>query len=162
MQTLSIVFQSHSPASCRQRGGSSPTVDRMESSKHLVQASLGERVLHLRASFQLRFPTSICWPITTDQPFISARLTELNVAYELFEVRNSVLGLLPSLRLGGKAPSGNVATVREEAMIVLARAFGPDGRLKRKRAEKIRDSLDSSWDEGGHCYNDIRRLISLV
>lgn len=105
---------------------------------------------------------SICWPLSTDQPFVAARLTKLDVAYELFEVRNSVLGLRPSLRLSGRAPSGTLEAIQEEAVIVLGQAFGPDGRLKRKNAQRISKELESGWYDGGHCFNEIQRLASII
>lgn len=123
---------------------------------------LGDYSPTFHSDFSADIWPSICWPLSTDQPFTAARLTELGVAYELFEVRNSVHGVRPSLRLDGKSPSGNLATVRSEATLVLGRAFGPDGRLKRKKAEEIREQLGQCWDIGGHCYNEIRRLISHI
>ena len=43
------------------------------------------------------------------------------------------------LRLGGIAQSENAAIVR--AIVAMARTFGPNGRLKRKRTEKIIDII---------------------
>ncbi|KAI5116763.1 hypothetical protein M0805_004980 [Coniferiporia weirii] len=100
----------------------------------------------------------ICWPTMADQPQNAAQLTRLNVSYELFEVRTGTYGLRPVHRLG-RAPVGTLEALREETRDVMARAFGADGREKRRNAERIRDEISGSWKEDGYCWKEIRGLL---
>ncbi|KAI5116762.1 hypothetical protein M0805_004979 [Coniferiporia weirii] len=100
----------------------------------------------------------ICWPIMGDQPQNAAQLTRLNVSYELFEVRTGSYGLRPVHRLG-RSPVGTLEALREETRDVMMRAFGADGREKRRNAERIKDEISGSWAEGGYCWKEIRGLL---
>ncbi|KAI5117596.1 hypothetical protein M0805_004047 [Coniferiporia weirii] len=100
----------------------------------------------------------ICWPIMADQPYNAAQLTRLNVSYELFEVRTGTYGLRPVHRLG-RAPVGTLEALREETRDMMTRAFGEDGREKRRNAERIRNQISGSWAEEGYCWKEIQGLL---
>ena len=71
------------------------------------------RFILLRALslFVSQFHCRICWPFLGDQPYIALHASaNLNVAYELFEVRSGP-GRGPVHRLG-RAPEGTVDAVR--------------------------------------------------
>ncbi|KAI5117590.1 hypothetical protein M0805_004042 [Coniferiporia weirii] len=103
----------------------------------------------------------ICWPIMVDQPLSAAQLTRLNVSYGLLEVRTGSYGLRPVHHLG-RAPVGTLEALREETRNVITRAFGADGREKRKNAERIKDEISKSWAEGEYCWKEIRGLLDFV
>ncbi|GJE97774.1 glycosyltransferase family 1 protein [Phanerochaete sordida] len=91
----------------------------------------------------------ICWPFAADQPLNTVQLTEnLDIAYELLEVRTGEPGLKPIYRTG-KAPKGTLAAVREETRAVLDRAFGEDGARKRGNILKLREVSLGMWAERG-------------
>jgi len=90
----------------------------------------------------------ICWPSQFDQPTNAAHLTcNLNIAYELFEVRTAN-GLKPVHRIG-RAPEGSVDAVRKEAREVFEKAFSEDGQKKRENIQQIRQALAGAWDDEG-------------
>ncbi len=100
----------------------------------------------------------IVWPIVVDQPTNAIHLTEdLDVAYELLEVRNGT-GLMPIYRTG-RTPAGTLDAVRAELRDVLARAFGADGQEKRARLQKVRKTLEGAWAEGGAGKRDVETFV---
>ncbi|KAI0071139.1 UDP-Glycosyltransferase/glycogen phosphorylase [Panus rudis PR-1116 ss-1] len=102
----------------------------------------------------------ICWPCNADQPLNAARLSiNLNVAYELLEVRTGDKGLRPLYRTG-KAPRGTIEAVREEAGAILDNAFGSDGKTKRANIERLRDEVLSAWGENGSAKRDMEKLVA--
>ena len=72
----------------------------------------------------------------------------LDVAYELHEVRTGAWGLRP-LRRTGKAPAGTPAALRAEMHAVLAQAFGGDGARKRENMRTLRKGARELWKDGG-------------
>lgn len=80
----------------------------------------------------------------------------------MFEVRTGRGGLRPSLRYG-KAPVGTLEAVRQETILTVAKAMGPDGRAKRKTAEKIGLQLKQTWSpEGGIGWGEVKKLVSYL
>ncbi|EIN06266.1 UDP-Glycosyltransferase/glycogen phosphorylase [Punctularia strigosozonata HHB-11173 SS5] len=101
----------------------------------------------------------ICWPFLGDQPINTAVLSvNLNVAYQLLEVRSGRHGLKP-LHRTGRAPEGTPEAVRREFIDVLEKMKGPDGAAKRANAEKIRDALAATTREGGHARQALMHLL---
>ena len=92
--------------------------------------------------------TRICWPFNADQPFNAAHLVNIDVAYELFEIRDGESGLKPIYRTG-KAPEGTVEALRREASEVLEKAFGDDGARKRAKMEQLKSAVMQAWTESG-------------
>ena len=73
----------------------------------------------------------------TDQPMNAAYISSVhNLGYELFEVRSGY-GTLPIARLNDYAPVATVDAVRNEFSEVLQKAFGDDGKEKRKNVKEI-------------------------
>lgn len=83
----------------------------------------------------------------------------LNVAYELFEVRNGEHGLAPLKRLGDRSPIGTVEAVRHETHHTFILARGDDGKIKRANAGRIRDEMAKSWEAGGSCRLELEKLL---
>ena len=101
---------------------------------------------------------SIAWPISLDQPGNAAHVTlNLDVAFELIQVRTGVNGLKPLHR--GVQPTGTMEAVSAEARQVLQSARGEEGEKKRKNAELIRDNLKKAWEEGGEGLESMRRFL---
>ena len=110
------------------------------------------------ASKSLTQHIRICWPMGSDQPLNAVHLTENHeVAYELMEVRNGN-GLKPIYRTG-KAHSGSVDAIKEEARVVLVKAFGVDGQKKRANAKKLKNQVDEAWKEGGPADLDMNSFV---
>ena len=83
----------------------------------------------------------------------------LNVAYELFEVRNGEHGLAPIRRLADRVPTGTVDDVRHEVRQVLIQAKGEDGKVKRANAERIKVEMAKSWETGGSCRVELDKVL---
>ncbi|GJE92128.1 glycosyltransferase family 1 protein [Phanerochaete sordida] len=104
----------------------------------------------------------ICWPFGADQPLNAVQLTEnLDVAYELLEVRTGAWGLKP-LRRTGKAPTGTPEALRAEMRAVLEKAFGEDGARKRENIGKLRKGALGLWKDGGEARGAAERLLDDV
>jgi hypothetical protein len=102
----------------------------------------------------------ICWDFAADQPVVALTLSShLNAAYQLFEVRTGPHGLKPIHRTG-KAPEGTVEAVRKEITDVLEKMRGADGAAKRANAEKIREELARTQQEGGRAYQGLMSLVA--
>lgn len=102
----------------------------------------------------------ICWPYHADQAPAAAHLTaNLDVGYELFEVRTGDRGLKPIRRLGDKTPRGTLDALREEAADVLDKAFGEDGTKKRVNMSVLQEKVMGSWDEGGSSRRDLKAFV---
>ena len=82
----------------------------------------------------------------------------LDIAYELFEVRTGESGLRPIYR-ARKAPEGTLQAVREEASTALDNAFGEDGARKRANIMKLREKTLAAWDENGPSRFDVEALM---
>ncbi|CAL1707824.1 unnamed protein product [Somion occarium] len=102
----------------------------------------------------------ICWPFNADQPTMAAQLCETHgIAYELFEVGTEPWGL-KELHRTGKAPTGTLDAVREEARFVLDKAFGEDGASKRANMKPLQDAVSKTWEQGGPARRDLERLVA--
>ena len=103
-------------------------------------------------------PYRICWPFHADQPTNAIHLTEnLDIAYELLEVRTGQ-GLKPIYRTG-KAPTGTLDAVREEAHCVFEQAFGEDGEHKRSKIQCLQESFADAWKEEGPADLALQRFL---
>jgi len=103
----------------------------------------------------------ICWPYHGDQVTNAAHLTmNLDVAYELFEVRTG--NGLKAIHRTGKAPVGTLESIRVEAMDVLGKAFGEDGKKKRANMIDLQKKILSSWSSGGASEIEMRELVDLA
>lgn len=102
----------------------------------------------------------ICWPFDADQPLLAAQLSETHkVAYELLEVRTEPWGLKPLYRTG-KAPTGTLDAVREEARVMLDKAFGEDGMTKRENMKPLQKAILDAWKENGSARKDVERFLA--
>lgn len=98
------------------------------------------------------------WPIDADQPINTVYLAEeVNVAYELIEVRNGC-GLGKIYR-NGRTPVGTIDAVKEEMRGVLDRAFGADGAEKRARLQVLRKKLQAAWGEDGVARREVGAFL---
>jgi len=105
----------------------------------------------------------ICWPFHSDQAPGAAHLTtNLDVAYELFEVRTGTSGLKPIHRLDNKAPVGTLESLRVEAIDVLDKAFGDDGIKKRANVKRLQEKILKSWSNGGSSRRDMEALVNAL
>ncbi|CDO75271.1 Glycosyltransferase Family 1 protein [Trametes cinnabarina] len=103
----------------------------------------------------------ILWPIDADQPANAIHLSDnLNVAYELIEVRNGT-GLGPIYRTG-QHPSGTLEAVAAEIRDVLVRAFGEDGKEKRARLDVLRRTLQAAWAEDGVARREMETFLDTL
>ncbi|KAF7789271.1 hypothetical protein EIP86_000212 [Pleurotus ostreatoroseus] len=88
----------------------------------------------------------ICWPFSADQPANALHtVVNLDIAYELFEVRTGEHGLKPVFRTG-TAPTGTLDAVKAEAHRVFELAFGSDGAKKREKVQILREKFARAWD----------------
>lgn len=96
-----------------------------------------------------------------EQPTNAAHVSHnLNVAYELFEVRSGN-GLRLVHRLG-RVPVGTVEAAHQEANDVLEDAFGEDGAEKRANAQRMKEALGQAWDEDGTSTRDLRSFLQFL
>ncbi|KAI0631466.1 UDP-Glycosyltransferase/glycogen phosphorylase [Trametes polyzona] len=101
----------------------------------------------------------ILWPFGGDQPLNAVHISEqLNIGYELIEVRTGEAGLHPIYR-NGRKPVGTLDALKEEACEVLAKAYGPDGEEKRKRLAALTKAVNSQWEEGGAALRDVKAFL---
>lgn len=75
-------------------------------------------------------------------------MVNIDVAYELFEIRSGESGLKTIYRIG-KAPEGTVEALRPEASDVIAKAFGEDGERKRAKMQQLKTAVMQAWTENG-------------
>ena len=102
----------------------------------------------------------ICWPYGADQPINTAHLTQnLDVAYELTEVRSGVHAKKPLYRTG-KTPTGTPESIKAELYHILDLAFGEDGKKKRANMEKLRDAVAHAWTEEGKSSQTLSQFLS--
>lgn len=101
----------------------------------------------------------ICWPYRAEQPLNAMHLTDnLNIAYELFEVRTGEHALKPVYRTG-RTPVGTADAIRAEVVGVLSQAFGKDGARKRANIMRLREATLAAWAEQGSSRRAMERLI---
>ena len=89
----------------------------------------------------------ICWPYVADQPIMAAHLTiNLDVAFELLEIRTGVHGLKKPYRFGDseRKLSGTLDAIKFEFEAVLASLNTEVGLRKRSNARKLRDQFASA------------------
>ncbi|KAF8965577.1 CobB/CobQ-like glutamine amidotransferase domain-containing protein [Flammula alnicola] len=101
----------------------------------------------------------ICWPFDADQPGGAAHLTvNINVAFELIEVRTSEEGMKPMLR-HGRAPKGTREAVGDEMRQVIDDCRGPKGETMRQNAEQLKKKFARSWEEGGEGKRELQAFL---
>ena len=62
----------------------------------------------------------------------------------------------------GTQAKGTPEAVVAEVKKVLQMAKGADGARKRRNAEKLKEKLRVSWEEGGEALEDMRLLLRLA
>ena len=114
--------------------------------------------LHHFPSHNSSHPYRIAWPIGAEQAFNAAHAsTNLNIAYELFEVRS---GNALKVARTGKTHSGTTEAIRAEAIATLDLAFGEDGKKKRDNARKLREAADRAWTENGSARKQLLEFLN--
>jgi hypothetical protein len=105
------------------------------------------------------FFVRICWPFSADQPAAAAHVTEnLNVAFELFQVRTGGDGLKPMHR-NGLVPEGTREAVGIEIRQTIDSCRSEKGREMRSEAEKFRVKFAKAWEEDGIARQEIRKFL---
>ena len=99
----------------------------------------------------------ICWPITADQPGNAAYVTEINVAFELFQVRIGD-GLKPLAR-NGVAAEGTREAVGIEIRHTIDLCRSEKGQEMRCNAEQLKVKFAQTWEEDGIARQDIRKFL---
>ena len=103
----------------------------------------------------------ICWPFAADQPTGAAHITEnLNVAFELFQVRTGENGLKPL----ASARNGLVAEGTREAVGIEIRQTidlcrSEKGEEMRRNAEPFKMKFAQTWEEDGMAKQEIRKFL---
>ncbi|KDR73125.1 hypothetical protein GALMADRAFT_158264 [Galerina marginata CBS 339.88] len=101
----------------------------------------------------------IAWPFEADQPGAAAHLTEnLNVAFELIEVRTGENGLKPLYR-NGRAAKGTREAVGIEIREVIDACRGQKGEELRKNAEGIKDEFAEAWRTDGVSRKELHTFL---
>ncbi|KDR73124.1 hypothetical protein GALMADRAFT_158263 [Galerina marginata CBS 339.88] len=101
----------------------------------------------------------IAWPFEADQPGAAAHLTEnLNVAFELIEVRTGENGLKPLYR-NGRAAKGTREAVGIEIREVIDACQGHKGEELRKNAEDIREKFAEAWQKDGISRKELHSFL---
>ncbi|KAF7981467.1 hypothetical protein HWV62_33501 [Athelia sp. TMB] len=104
----------------------------------------------------------IGWPIFADQPASVTHLAHnLDVAFELFEVRTGERGLSKIYRTG-HTPSGTLEAFRKELEGVLKDMQSEVGRRKRANAQRIQQELSGAWQEGGAAKASFERFLEEI
>ncbi|GJJ12672.1 hypothetical protein Clacol_006916 [Clathrus columnatus] len=99
----------------------------------------------------------IAWPIDAEQPPNAAYITlTLSIAYELLEGRSG-LGLKPMHR--GITPRGTLEALEEEVQVILDKAYGEDGKVKRENIRILRDKMREDLREGGQSVAELENFI---
>jgi hypothetical protein len=146
----------------RQLDGSSPTVVLMELLNLLGAVSLCKGFSSNLYNSSWCLPTlfvRICWPIAGDQPAAAAHLTEnLNVAFELFQVRTGEKGLEPLAR-NGFAAEGTREAVGVEIRHTIDLCRSKKGQVMRSNAEQLKLKFAKAWEEDGTARQEIRKFI---
>ncbi|KAL1942712.1 hypothetical protein VTO73DRAFT_4952 [Trametes versicolor] len=104
----------------------------------------------------------ILWPFGGDQPVNAVHISEqLNVGYELIEVRTGPAGLHTIYR-NGRTPVATIEAIKEEVRDVLAKAYGPDGAEKRERLVALTHAVTHEWEEGGGALRDVKAFLDTL
>lgn len=113
----------------------------------------------LKALLTLIHSYRICWPFRFDQPLASAHLSEnLNIAFELVEVRTGEHGMKP-LHRNGRKPKGTREAVGIEIREVLDACRGEKGAELRKNAEEMKAKFRKSWKPDGVGRKDFNAFL---
>ncbi|KAF8528379.1 hypothetical protein BU17DRAFT_80691 [Hysterangium stoloniferum] len=100
----------------------------------------------------------IAWPLEADQPTNAARLSFVDLAFELFETRVE-RGLKPLHR--GVQPTGTREAIEHEMRKTLQEARGIIGDRKRRNVHAVRDAIQGSWSEdNGDALKQLRKLLA--
>jgi hypothetical protein len=101
----------------------------------------------------------ISWPFEADQPAAAAHLTEnLNIAFELIEVRTGDRGMKP-LHRNGRAAKGTREAVGVEIREVIDACRGPKGEEMRKNAEDMKMKFAETWHADGVSRKELRVFL---
>ncbi|KAF8903485.1 UDP-Glycosyltransferase/glycogen phosphorylase [Gymnopilus junonius] len=101
----------------------------------------------------------IAWPFEADQPGAAAHLTEnLDVAFELIEVRTGDKGLKP-LRRNGRAPKGTREAVGAEIRGVTDACRGRKGEKMKYNAEDMKEKFADAWKGDGISRKELHEFI---
>ena len=101
----------------------------------------------------------ICWPISADQPAAAAHLTEnLNVAFELFQVRTGEDGLKPLAR-NGIIAEGTREAVGVEIRQTIDLCRSEKGQEMRSNAEQLKVKFAETWEVGGIARQEIHKFL---
>ena len=118
--------------------------------------SLLRFTIHLRLYLFLK---RICWPFDVEQPAGAAHLTEnLNVAFELVQVRTGETGLKPMHR-NGITPEGTREAVGIEIRQTIDLCRGEKGQELRRNAEQFKVKFAEAWEENGTARKEVRRFL---
>ena len=100
----------------------------------------------------------IVWPLTADQPYAAAHVTEnLHAAIELFQVRSGE-GLKP-LHRNGLTPAGTREAVGIEVRQTIDLCRSERGQELRSNAEKLKAKFSKAWDEDGASRQEMRKFL---
>ncbi|KAH9476220.1 UDP-glucosyltransferase 45 [Psilocybe cubensis] len=101
----------------------------------------------------------ICWPFEFDQPCASAHLSEnLNVAFDLIQIRTGEKGMKPLYRNGLKA-EGTREAVGIEIRKILDECRGPRGEELRRNAQAIKTRFADCWKVDGVSRKDFNSFL---
>jgi hypothetical protein len=94
-----------------------------------------------------------------DQPANVAHFVHnLDVGFELTEVRTGEFGLKPLHRLG-RAPRGTPEAVKEEMQDIVKQMLGEVGKRKRDNAQKVQGELTKAWEDDGPATRSLTALM---
>ncbi|KAH9476214.1 Anthocyanidin 3-O-glucosyltransferase [Psilocybe cubensis] len=101
----------------------------------------------------------ICWPFEFDQPLASAHLSEnLDIAFELIEVRTGEHGIKPLMR-NGRVPKRSRDAVGIEIRDILEKCRGPKGAVLRENAQNMKARLKQAWEPDGVARRDFNTFL---
>ncbi|PAV17483.1 UDP-Glycosyltransferase glycogen phosphorylase [Pyrrhoderma noxium] len=104
----------------------------------------------------------ICCPFDADQPSNASNLSHIqNIAYELYELRSSH-GLRPIHRLNNYQPKGTPESIKNEIKEVLKKAWGEDGKRKRKNIRRIQEAIKAGWGKDGENWDGIKKIYDIA
>lgn len=113
--------------------------------------------MFLRYLLTLRY-RRIFWPLGADQPANAAYLSIVHkAAFELIEVRSGENGTKPLRRFENTdyKPTFTTDAVKTEAVGLLAKLKGEEGKVVRSNFQKLSEKMMKSWDEGEESRNEL-------
>ena len=100
----------------------------------------------------------ICWPISADQPAAAAHLTtNLNVAFELFQVRTG--DGLKLVARNGVVAKGTREAVGVEIRETIDLSRSEKGQEMRRNAQQLKAKFAQTWEEDGTAKQEIRKFL---